>query len=143
MMAWPTGGALPTDATLLIGDGTGTFLRMAPGATPIQQSNLVLATSPPIAEMTAVASFGNEVYVGGDDLVAVYNASQRRWTGATTIFGVPSAMAATATDLWVATEEDGLYRILYQPEPLNNSRAARTHGGTPLWAWPLTRKTWC
>ena len=112
MMAWPAGGArAPADATLLIGDGTGTFLRLTPAATPILQSNLVLATSPPIAEMTAVASFGDEVHVGGDDLVAVYNSTQRRWSGATTIVGVPSAMAATATDLWVATEEDGLYRI--------------------------------
>jgi len=112
MMAWPTGGArAPSSSTLLIGDGTGTFLRMTPGATPVQQNDLVLATSPPIAKMTAVASFGNEVHVGGDDLIAVYNSTQRRWTGATTIVGVPSAMAATASDLWVATEEHGLYRI--------------------------------
>lgn len=112
MMAWPAGGArAPSEHTLLVGDGTGTFLRMAPGATPMVQSDLVLATSPPIAEMTALAAFGNNIHVGGDDLVAVYNTTQRRWTGATTIVGVPTAMAATATDVWVATEEHGLYRI--------------------------------
>lgn len=112
MMAWPTGGArAPSDHTLLIGDGTGTFLRMAPGATPMVLNDLVLATSPPISEMTAVAAFGDQVHVGGDDLIAVYNATQRRWTGATTIVGVPTSMVATATDVWVGTEEDGLYRI--------------------------------
>ena len=112
MMGWPTGGArAPSNHTLLIGDGTGTFLRMAPGASPMVQNDLVLATSPPIAEMTAVASFGDEIHVGGDDLIAVYNSTQRRWTGATTIVGVPTAMVATADALWVATEEHGLAHI--------------------------------
>ena len=143
MMAWPTGGArAPTDATLLIGDGTD-----LPSHGPRRNTDSTKQPrprhQPSDCRNDGCGLLGNEVYVGGDDLVAVYNASQRRWTGATTIFGVPSAMAATATDLWVATEEDGLYRIPHQPEPLNNSRAARTHGGTPLWAWPLTRKTWC
>ena len=143
MMAWPTGGArAPTDATRSSVTEQGPSFAWP----PVQHRfNKATSSSPPALrrEMTAVASFGNEVYVGGDDLVAVYNATQRRWTGATTIFGVPSAMAATATDLWVARKKTGCTVFPHQPEPLNNSRAARTHGGTPLWAWPLTRKTWC
>ena len=112
MMGWPAGGLrAPSNHTLLIGDGTGTFLRMAPGATPMVQNDLVLATSPPISEMTAVAAYGDEVHVGGDDLVAVYNSTQRRWTGSTEIVGVPTAMVATADALWVATEEHGLAQI--------------------------------
>lgn len=112
MLGWPAGGSrAPSNHTLLIGDGTGTFVRMAPSATPMVQNDLVLATSPPISEMTAVAAFGDEVHVGGDDLVAVYNSSQRRWTGSTVIVGVPTAMVATADALWVATEEHGLAHI--------------------------------
>lgn len=113
LIEWTSGGSRgPSDDTLLLSDGTGTFLQMHPEGATVMGDDIVIISAPPFeSEMTAVAAHGDEVYVGGEDLVAVYDAGAKRWTRSIAISATPSAMVATANDVWIGTEGDGLLHI--------------------------------
>lgn len=113
LLAWRSGGArAPADDTLLLGDGTGTFLQMRPSANTVMGPDLVIISAPPFEEaMTAVAAHGDEVYVGGTDLIAVYDTSVKRWTRSMAITGTPTSMAVDAADVWIGTDGDGVVHI--------------------------------
>ena len=113
MVPWLSGAArAPVNDTLLLGDGTGTFLQMRPDASTVMGPDLVIISAPPFEDdMTAVAAFGSEVYVGGTDLVAVYDTNAKRWTRSISISGTPTSMVADASDVWIGTDGDGLLHI--------------------------------
>ena len=125
LVTWPAGGARgPSQDTVLVGDGSGSFARMTPNSPPTHSSTILLASGPTSSVMHDALEINDVVWVAGDDVIDRFDKQSNRWLTPIETNSINQALVSDGTSIWVATSDDGLFNFAQNGSELNHLKTS-------------------
>jgi len=109
---WPAGGSrAPATDQILVSDGSGRLVVMEPTSSPLQQSDIVIASGPSGLSMHDVLQEGNIVWIAVDEYIDRFDISAQEWLQPLDLGSEASALTSDGSSIFVATEDRGVVQI--------------------------------
>ena len=113
LVPWPGSGArAPSQDTVLVGDGSGSFAILEPQSNPAHAGEMVLATGPSEDDMRDVIELNGIVHIAAGQTLQRFDIAHDRWLLPFSTQGFETLSIITdGTDLFIGTEGGGLLQM--------------------------------